>query len=151
MKSFLILGHPLDPHANYVACALGAAGYQTIFVNSSHDNCPTGATLYIDKDIDNFTTVEWNDAEAVWCRRLSLPSLFRQNEGQEDQFCLVEERRFTKWLIGMQEDRPVRWINRPSAGQAAENKFRQLKFAKFHGIDIPRTLVTAQPDRFRAF
>jgi glutathione synthase/RimK-type ligase-like ATP-grasp enzyme len=151
MKSFLILGHPLDPHAHYVAWALGTAGYQTIFINSAHDNCPTRTTLYIDKDVDDFTALEWNDAEAIWCRRLSSPPRFHPSDGQEDQFCLGEEQRFTKWLIGMQEDHPIRWINRPSAGQAAENKFRQLRFAKFHGIRIPRTLVTAQPDRFRGF
>ena len=115
------------------------------------DSSPTKTTLYIGNQMDDFTTSEWRDAEAVWCRRLSLPSRAHDSEPQEDPFCLREENRFTRWLIGLQEDRPIRWINRPSAGQAAENKFRQLRFAKLHGIDIPRTLLTARPDRFRAF
>ncbi len=45
----------------------------------------------------------------------------------------------------------IRWINPPSAAQAGENKFIQLKTARLHGISVPRTLVTAQPDRFREF
>jgi hypothetical protein len=151
VKSFVILGHPLDPHAHYVAWALATAGYQTIFINSWHDNCPTNTTLYIDKSVDDFTSAEWNNADAVWCRRLSAPPVIDKDDEGGDEFTMVEERRFTKWLIGMQEDRPIRWINPPSATQAAENKFRQLKFAKLHGLGIPRTLVTAQPDRFRAF
>jgi hypothetical protein len=148
-KSFVILGHHLDPHAHYVSWALGAAGYQTTFVNSWHDNCPTGTTLYIDQSVDDFSSAEWDNADAVWYRRLAAPP--DKEEGDGDEFTAVEDRRFTKWLIGMQEDRPIRWINRPSAAQAAENKFRQLKFARLHGLRIPRTLVTAQPDRFRAF
>lgn len=151
VKSFVILGHALDPHAHYVAWALGTAGYQSTFVNSWHDNCPTGTTLYIDKSIDDFTSAEWNDAEAAWCRRLSTPPVIGNDDRAQDDFTLIEERRFTKWLIGMQEDRPMRWINPPCAAQAAENKFRQLKFARFHGLGVPRTLITAQPDRFRAF
>jgi hypothetical protein len=150
MKSFLILGQPLDPHANYVAWALDCAGYRPIFINSTHDNCSTQTTLYIDEGNNDFTTVEWKDADAVWCRRLSSAPV-EKGEDNDDQFRLVEERRFTKWLIGMQEDRPIRWINRPTPAQAAENKFRQLQLAKFHGIGIPRTLITANPDRFRAF
>ncbi|HMG06584.1 MAG TPA: hypothetical protein VK581_14075 [Chthoniobacterales bacterium] len=71
--------------------------------------------------------------------------------GEDDGFILVEERRFTKWLIDMQEDRAMRWINSPAVAMRAENKFIQLKRARSHGISVPPTLVTAQPDRFRAF
>jgi hypothetical protein len=151
MKPFLILGQPMDPHARYVAGALGTAGYQTIFINSSHDNCPTRTTLCIAEGADNFTSAEWDDAEAAWCRRLSSPRVLPEGDGGDDEFILMEEQRFTQWLIGMHEDYPMRWINSPSAAQTAENKFRQLRLAKSCGIDIPRTLVTAQPDRFRAF
>jgi hypothetical protein len=147
MKSFLILGHHLDPHAHYVAWALGPAGYHTTFINSSHENCPTRTTLYFDENGNDFTKPKWDDAEAVWCRRLSVPPTFEE----PDEFIGLEERRFTKWLIQMLEERSIRWINPPAAAQAAENKFMQLKLAGSYGIEIPRTLVTAQPDRFRAF
>jgi hypothetical protein len=151
MKPFLILGHPMDPHARYVAWALGTAGYDTTFINSSHDNCPTGTTLYIDKDSDEFTSTDWNDAPAVWCRRLAPPPVLDKIDGEADEHTVSEERRFTKWLVQILERCLVRWINPPTAGQAAENKLIQLKLARSYGIGIPRTLVTAQPDRFRAF
>jgi hypothetical protein len=151
MKQFVIMGSPIDPHAHYVAWALGAAGYHTSFINSSHGNCPSGTTLYIDKTTDDFACPLWNDLEAVWCRRLSAPPVFDEANGGGDEFTLLEDRRFTKWLRELLEERSIRWINRPTPAQAAENKFLQLKLARSCGIHIPRTLVTAQPGRFRAF
>jgi hypothetical protein len=151
MKRFVILGHPNDLHAHYVAWALETAGYRTAFINSSHDNCPTGTTLYIDNASHDFTGADGSDAEAIWCRRLGPPPVFDQRSGEADEYTLSEERRFTKWLIQILERSSVRWINEPTASQAAENKFIQLKLARSCGIDIPRTLITARPDRFRAF
>ncbi|HEV2842760.1 MAG TPA: hypothetical protein VGW39_15665 [Chthoniobacterales bacterium] len=63
----------------------------------------------------------------------------------------MEEQRFARWLITLHESGPPRWINPPAAGLAAENKLLQLRRARSHGIRVPRTLITAQADRFRAF
>jgi glutathione synthase/RimK-type ligase-like ATP-grasp enzyme len=152
MKPFLIVGHPADLHAHYVAWALGTAGYDTTFINSSHDNCPTRATLYIDNVRDDFTSADWNAAEAAWFRRLSLPAEFDKSHREKaDKFTLIEEQRFTKWLVQVLDKCSVRCINSATSAQLAENKFIQLKFAKAYGIRIPRTLVTAQPGHFRTF
>jgi hypothetical protein len=154
MKRYLILGDPADVHAHYVSWALEAAGYHTTFVNCAHDNCPTQTTLYLDDVADGFSSADWNGIEAAWCRRLPSPPAFDQTLGENEGYRVMEERRFTKWLIDMQvemEDGAIRWINRPAASITSENKFAQLKMARLHGIDVPRTLVTAQPDRFRAF
>jgi hypothetical protein len=151
MKPFLILGHPLDPHARYVAWALRTAGYGVTFMNGAHDNCPTGTTLYIDNSQDEITSLDWEAAEAVWCRRLSLPTALDRNDTETDAFTLLEERRFTRWLVHTLETCPVRSINLPTYSQAAENKFLQLKAARHYGLRIPHTLVSAQPDRVRAF
>lgn len=150
MKTFLILGDPLDPHAHYVAWALQTAGFGATFINSSHANVPTSATLYIDETVDAFTVADWSDAGAVWCRRLS-PPLVHQNSSEVDEFSVREDRRFAKWLIQIIEGAPLRWINQPTAAQAAENKLVQLKVARSCGIVIPRTLVTAHPTPFRKF
>jgi hypothetical protein len=151
MKPFLILGHPVDPHARYVAWALRTAGYRVTFMNAAHDNCPTVTTLFIDNSRDEITSLEWKDAEAVWCRRLSLPAAFDRSDTDPDAFTLLEERRFTRWLVHTLETCAVRSINLPTYSQAAENKFLQLKVARHYGLRIPRTLVTAQADRVRAF
>jgi hypothetical protein len=151
MKPFIIVGHPNDLHAHYVGWALETAGYQAEFINSSHGNCATGMTLSIDKTNDDLPGPDWGDAHAVWCRRLGPPPVFDEGGGDADEYTVSEERRFTKWFIQLLERSPVRWINQPTAAQAAENKFVQLKLARSCGINIPRTLVTARPDRFKDF
>lgn len=152
MKRFLILGDPVDLHAHYVSWALETAGYHPSFVNCSHDESPARTTLYLDDLIDEFTTADWDDAEAAWSRRLPVPFIPSQSYGENEGFILREERSFTKWLIDMeQESSSIRWINCPTASVAAENKLIQLKSARRHGIAVPRTLITAQPERFRAF
>lgn len=151
MKPLVILGHPLDRHAKYVAWALENTGRSVVFINSSHDNCPTNTTLYFDSVRRGAACAEWTDVEAAWYRRLSPQPGLEHSDAAEDEFARDEELRFTRWLIAMQESYSIRWINRPSTAQAAENKFLQLKFANVHGIEIPRTIVTAQPNRVRAF
>lgn len=151
-KRFLILGEPTDLHGHYVSWALARAGYRAIFINSLHDECPRVSTLYLDTVTDEFISAEWQDAEAAWTRRLPLPIVSGDGYGENEAFALREERRFTRWLIEMQqENSSIRWINCPAGAIAAENKLIQLKKARTHGIRVPRTLVTAQPNRFRAF
>jgi hypothetical protein len=151
MKQFMIVGEPGDLHAHYVSWALRKAGYRTLFVNSSHGNCPTETTLYLDNEHDEFTCPNWDNAEAAWCRRLPKPPASDTSFGEDDGFTLAEGRRFARWLITLYEKSSIRWINPPTAALAAENKFLQLKRARSHRIAIPRTLITARPDRFRAF
>jgi glutathione synthase/RimK-type ligase-like ATP-grasp enzyme len=152
MKQFLILGEPTDLHGNYVAWALGQAGHHVTFINSLHEECPSRTTLYLDDLTDEFTSSDWDGADAAWTRRLPLPFVANQNYAENEGFALREEQRFSRWLIELQHERsPIRWVNRPACAILAENKFIQLRNARLQGLRVPRTLVTAQPDRFRAF
>src|SRR6476619_3061248 len=150
MKPFLILGDPKDLHAHYVHWALNCAGYEARFIHSS--SCSNRTTFYLDNLTDEFASADWNDVQAGWSRRLPKPPVVEQGYGDDEGFVLVEERRFTRWVIDLQEDYcPMRWINSPAAAMRAENKFIQMKSARSHGLNVPSTLVTAQPDRFRNF
>jgi hypothetical protein len=149
-KHFLIIGEPADLHADYVGWALDQAGYEVGYVNASHENSPSRSTLYLDGEVDEFGSDDWTKAEAVWCRRVPKLPASNANLGENDGFILAEQCRFTRWLIDMHEHSPIRWINRPSASFRAENKFLQLKRARAHGLVVPRTLVTAKPERFKA-
>jgi hypothetical protein len=152
MNHFLILGEASDLHAHYVHWAIETAGYQATFINASHDSSPTRTTLYLDAEVDQFTSSDWNGAAAAWCRRLPGAAVADRSGGEDEAFIRLQESRFASWLIEMQESTtPVRWINRPTPSNAAENKFTQLKGARAHGLRVPRTLITAEADRFRAF
>ncbi len=151
MNAFTILGDASDTHAHYVAWALEQAGYNCALINSGHQNAPTRTSIYIDNNYDEVTNPDWRDVEAVWCRRLWPPFTFNNTVSKTDEYATLEDRRFTKWLVQIFESSPVRWINLPSAAQRAENKLLQLRLARSHGINVPRTLVTAEPSRFRTF
>jgi hypothetical protein len=151
MEHFLIIGERGDLHADYVGWALEQAGFEPKFINSSHENSPTSSTLYVDDEVDELGSEDWTNAEAVWCRRLPKPPGSDKNLGEDDGFVLAEEYRFTRWLVDLLEDHPIRWINRPSASVRAENKFLQLKRARAYGLTVPRTLVTAKPEQLKTF
>ena len=153
MKQFIILAESEDVHAHYVSWALKASGRETTLINSSHDNCPTLTALYLDNACDGFSRADWTNAEAAWCRRLPQRSLLDKNLGDDEAFTVAEDRIFTKWFIEMQHEScaSMRWINSPAAFRLPENKFIQLKTARSVGLSVPRTLITADPERFRAF
>ncbi len=153
MKKHLILSIPEDPHTHYVTWALKQVGLEVRLINSLHENCPSRTTLYLDGEDHSFASSEWNEAEAAWCRRLglSLDSGKSSDDDEDNNFVKKEEHLFTKWLIELQSTSSIRWINSPEAEQAAENKFLQLKTAKACGINVPRTLVTANPGQVRSF
>lgn len=110
------------------------------------------ATLYLDDTTDEFKSSDWAGVEAAWTRRLPMPVAPNASYGENEGYTLREEQKFTRWLIEMQRaSTPIRWLNRPDAAVGAENKFIQLKTARSVGIRVPRTLVTSESSRFRAF
>nr|WP_062339857.1 hypothetical protein [Herbidospora sakaeratensis] len=46
---------------------------------------------------------------------------------------------------------PVRWMNHPLHGRNAEYKLPQLALARASGLRVPRTCVSSDPERLRAF
>lgn len=151
MKNFYILGQSSDCHADYVSWALRAAGFQTIWIDAQHEACPTNATMYLDGGAADFRSIAWDDAEATWYRRLPPAPVSRDNDDQDEHFCLIQRDLFASWVVELQQNLPGRWINRPNAVERAENKLLQLNMAKAHGLRVPRTLITKDPSRFRSF
>jgi glutathione synthase/RimK-type ligase-like ATP-grasp enzyme len=45
----------------------------------------------------------------------------------------------------------ARWMNNPTADDAASRKARQLRVAAEVGLQVPRTLITSDPERARGF
>lgn len=48
-------------------------------------------------------------------------------------------------------DPNISWVNSPFSARVAEHKFLQLVHAKQSGLAVPPTLMSADPDRIRAF
>lgn len=54
-------------------------------------------------------------------------------------------------LLGALPGERSRWVNSPAADTAADYKLRQLRLAASLGLDVPRTIVTADQDRLLSF
>jgi MvdC family ATP-grasp ribosomal peptide maturase len=107
---------------------------------------PDGSRHWIE---DGSAEIESQDVRAVWFRRIWSPRLdealdpgFREACGRESLASLYA------FLDGFC---PTRWINDPARNQAASVKARQLRLARESGLSVPRTLITNDPRRARAF
>jgi hypothetical protein len=86
---------------------------------------------------------------AVYCRRLGRPS---PNAAIEDdgarEFAQSE---FRALIEGLSRVITVPWVNHPVAVHRAESKILQLLAAKRCNLSIPRTIITSDGTRARAF
>jgi glutathione synthase/RimK-type ligase-like ATP-grasp enzyme len=88
---------------------------------------------------------------AVWVRRLGSPRLDDALEPAWRAGCLRESQAALEGFLEGLEAAGCRFINSPQAGQGADNKLRQLRLARAQGLEVPRTLVTNDAARVRAF
>ncbi|MEV0290393.1 ATP-grasp ribosomal peptide maturase [Kribbella sp. NPDC050820] len=116
------------PQASRVAVALGRHGWE--------------GHLSAERSIDLQTI------SAVWWRR---PAEFNVPVDWPDEaraFAVSEAR---VGVLGVLGSLPVRWINHPARDSAANYKPVQLAVAARVGLDVPRTIITSDPDHAREF
>lgn len=94
-------------------------------------------------------SINTEDVQAVWLRRLWQPRLSPQLSPQFQAACARES---STTLNNFWDSlRHARWVDPIDLIQSAENKLRQLRIATEIGLQIPRTIVTNSPDRVREF
>lgn len=91
-----------------------------------------------------------DEVRAVWCRHLWAPDLSgAELDARFVEGCARESAAaFEGFLDGLAG---ARWINAPAADRSAASKPLQLRVARELGLAVPRTLVTNDPERARAF
>lgn len=93
--------------------------------------------------------IEGDAVRAVWLRRLWPAALDDELDPSLRDACVRESMAALLGFLDGLGDR--RMVNPFDADRAAENKLRQLRLAAALGLEIPRTLVTNDPDRVLAF
>lgn len=149
----LILTRPNDQYAwGAVAEALRARGarpwiFDTHRFPGDHELCWTGpGEGWLELDGERLPL---SDIGAIWCRRREfgrglpgdLPASVREACTREAEAV----------LMGSLADSGAFWIDPPGRTQRARNKALQLRLASAHGIAVPRTIETNDPDEARAF
>jgi MvdC family ATP-grasp ribosomal peptide maturase len=91
------------------------------------------------------------EVRAVWLRRLVPPRLDEELEPSYRDGCLRESQAALEGFLDGLTEAGCRFVNPLEADRAATNKLRQLRLARAMGLEVPRTLVTNDEARVRAF
>lgn len=116
------------PQSSRIAASLGAQGWEG--------------------QLTGERSADLTAVSAVWWRRpaeFSVPSAWPD----EARAFAVSEARVG--VLGVVGSLPVRWINHPAKDSAANYKPVQLAVAARAGLDVPRTIITSDPDHAREF
>lgn len=147
-----------DPHADDVITTLVDLGHEPIRLNS--DDVPVNArmSLAFKNDVGgwrgsieiltNGRIIDLDAVRSVWWRRPAEFSLPNDLSEQEREFASDE---INHALRSLWASLDCYWISHPDRIYQADWKGEQLKRAAQLGFEVPRTLITTNPEEVRAF
>lgn len=153
MAQILILTGRDDVTADAVVEELVSRGEEVVRYDTA--DFPTASRLAVSLTGEGWAgllsgsrLVRVESVKSVWWRR---PNEFRTPDdwpGHARALALSEAR---SGLLGVLGSLPVRWINHPAADAAANYKPKQLASAARAGLNVPRSVITSDPDHAREF
>ncbi len=153
----LILAPVTDDHAVAVAGQIDALGGRAEVIDMAW--FPEQASLSMRFDACSGCLTSWlvhadrrldlEDIEAVWVRRPAYPAVAEQMVRPSHRMFAANETH--EALGGLWHALRARWINDPGADERAGRKGFQLAMAQERGLEIPRTLMTNDPDEALRF
>lgn len=153
-----------DTHAQVVSSAWQALGGTVARIDTSRLLTDEPRSLLLDARPDNregsrSTRLSVNpsgldltangEGLRAWLRRTGLAHSTLADP-QDRRFAEREAERFWQSALSVAWPQAF-WVNRPRAAREAESKARQLREAADFGWKIPRTLMSNEPERIRAF
>jgi hypothetical protein len=154
----LVVSHRADEHARAVLGVLRRDGDAVRLLDLSRFPRRLSVTLARGDGDDGDVLapargapLRLGEVSAVWWRRPLPFVLHDEVEGEDRRIFAWREGR--EAFAGMWQSLPsrVRWVNQPMRDEAATHKPWQLALAARVGLRVPRTLVTTDPRRARAF
>lgn len=151
----LILTKPYDEHADLVIEALQKRGAHCVRFETADFPCRAGMTICSGKPGEqeilrvNGSQIDLNKVETVWFRRPEKPKISQDLSTEDQDFARVESEHALQGLWHRLKDRF--WVNPIVNDRVAHYKPLQLKLAKQIGFEIPRTLITNDPNEVLPF
>ncbi len=148
------VSHAGDDHAGPVLQALRRLGAGVVLLDTK--SLPARAVVALEHGrrarewtLDGPTgRIRSRDVTAVWWRR---PRPFEPEPSLSGEHAAFAVRQTYAALAGLAASLRVRWINEPWRDDAASQKPLQLAAAERMGFRVPRTLLSNDPVRARAF
>lgn len=150
----LLIAERFEPTADLLIAELRRRGLPCVRWNL--DDYPIGSTLTFRASANDFgaeittdgRSSDLDDVGSVWCRDFRASGFPADLGGDDRRFAETEARRM---LTGLLADPGVIWINHPLRQAFALSKPAQLRLAREAGLEIPRTVISNDPDQVRAF
>jgi glutathione synthase/RimK-type ligase-like ATP-grasp enzyme len=93
--------------------------------------------------------IESSDIKALWLRKMGTPHIAEEMEPLLRNGCLRESKETLNIFLTQLETIP--WMDRPSVVKRSNDKLLQLRTAESVGMNIPKTLITNNPQEVKDF
>lgn len=151
----LIVSRKLDPHVDIIARKLNEEGIPFIRFNTEDFPLKVSVSLLFDKDereqilrFPQGRQIRGNQVKGVWYRR---PADFQFPPEFSPAIHVFAEQESRATIMGLWELLDCIWVNHPERNRVAELKIKQLRVASEVGLEIPRTLITNNPEDAEMF
>ncbi len=156
-RRVLIISNPEDEHTVCVTSHLRKRGIETILFYPEDFGRELFLTLSQSSDQESIAisnsqghTIDLVSVDAVWYRR---PRLVLLDDGALESEALEFAR--DEWKSALEGtyallDKPL-WVSHPDSLRDAARKPLQLRIAQYFGLNVPRTLITNNPEQARIF
>jgi glutathione synthase/RimK-type ligase-like ATP-grasp enzyme len=158
MKTYpiVIVTEEFDPHVDQVLVLLREMGHEPVRVHTA--DIPQHTSLSLSYDGANWKnilqtrtrTIPLEEVRSIWWRRPARAQLPETLTPDEEAFARAE---VTHALTGMWEmlEHSCYWVSFPANIRKAGHKISQLELASRLGLQVPRTVVSTEPDCVRHF
>lgn len=153
-KACLLVTDEFEPTADQLVLALGALGVRVVRWNL--DRFPVGSSLSFSlaggessmRLATGAASIDLEEVGSVWCRGFKATGFPGDLSQGDRQFAEVECQRAMDALLALGD---ATWVNHPEAFRRASSKPAQLAAASAIGLQIPRTLISNDPDAILAW
>ena len=152
----LVVTDILDAHADRLITLLRELGEEPVRLNSSEVSAQTTLVGRLDKECwtgnvaihGNGRVVDFAALRSIWWRKPNAFGLNDDLDPQQREFAVEESEHAVRGLLGALD---CYWVSHPDNIRRAGYKIEQLQRAASLGFEVPRTLVTTDPEAVRAF
>ncbi len=153
----LIITDLLDAHADRLITLLRERGEEPVRLNSSDVSARSSLSWSLRPDGDWAGTIVLHGSgriidlaalTTVWWRKPAAFGLHPDLHGQQREFAIEETEHAVR---GALDGLDCYWVSHPEHIRRAAYKIDQLRRAARLGFEVPRTLVSTDPDAVRAF
>jgi glutathione synthase/RimK-type ligase-like ATP-grasp enzyme len=150
----VVTSHERDEHAAGVVGRLRSTGHPVALVDTAAYPQRTTLSLHYDGAYtrgvltSDGQPIRVEEVGAVWWRRPQPYELDPELDASASSFAFTE---CHEAISGMWHSLDAAWVNPPASDEVAHHKPLQLARAQEVGLQVPRTLVTNDPDEARSF